>query len=151
MEDQRKFNYVVILIVIRLITSIIIMIINYLVSSWIEEKISLEKSLVFNLFIVSLIFETLGIVILALSIVMIYQHEGIRNYYKYLIIISLSIDVGLTIYYFVRFFAISCFAPGITLIHFIFTLISFLLIGLLVIKNFSTPESKISNKNRKDR
>ena len=131
MKNENRFKYLSSSVGARLTTLIIVILINYSVILWIENKISLEKPVVLNLFILSLVLEICGFPIIISSLIFLVRLQGINRYYKVAIMIPISIEFIINIYYMLRFFGFSCFAPGITLIGVPFALYSLIFVIFL--------------------
>jgi len=131
MNNEYRFKYLTIATIIKIVTLIIVILMNILVIIWIENKISLERSLIINIFIISLILEIIEIVLVIISLIILVRLQGINRYHKSAIMIPISIELIIYIYYLVRFFGFLCFAPGILLINIPFVVISFICVLVL--------------------
>ena len=132
MKIEYRFRYITITTIIKTTTFTMVILMNILVTLWIENKLSLERSLMLNIFIISLILEITEIILVIISLILLVRLQGINRYYKGAITIPTSIELIIYTYHLVRFFGFLCFAPGILLINIPFVIIS--LIGVLVLQ-----------------
>lgn len=132
MNNEFRLKYISITIITRLVTLIMVILINILMILWIENQLSLERSIILSFFIFSLILEIIGVLLVMFSLILLVKLQGINRYYRVAIMIPISIEFIVYIYYLVRFFGFLCFAPGILLINIPFILLS--LICLLILQ-----------------
>lgn len=132
MKNEYRFKYLAISVMFRIATLMIVVIINVLVILWIENIISLQKSIILNLFVLSLILDIFEVLMVIFSFLLIIRLEGIDRKFKVAMITPLSIEVISIIYYLIRFFGYSCFAPIITFFSFPFALISLICIKIII-------------------
>ncbi len=132
MKNEYRCKYLAISVMVRIATLTIIVIINVLVILWIENIVSLQKSIILNLIVLSLILEIFEVLMVILSSLLIIRLEGIDRKYKVAMITPLSIEVVSIIYYLIRLFGYSCFAPIITFFGFPFALISLICIKIII-------------------
>ena len=131
MKNEYRFKYFSILIITRTITLIFVILMNILVTSWIENKISLERSFILNIFIFSLFLEIIEVLLVIISLILLLRLQGVNKYYKAAIMIPISIEFIVYIYHLIRFFGFLCFAPIILLINLPFVLISLICVQIL--------------------
>lgn len=132
MKNEYRSKYLAISAMVRIATLMIVVIINVLVIFWIENILSLQKSIILNLFVLSLILEIFEVLMVMFSFLLTIRLEGIDRKYKVAIITPISIEVISIIYYLIRFFGYSCFAPIITFFSLPFALISFICIKIII-------------------
>jgi len=131
MKNEYRFKYFSIVIITRTITLIFVILMNILVTSWIENKISLERSFIVNIFIFSLFLEIIEVLLVIISLILLLRLQGVNKYYKVTIMIPISIEFVVYIYHLIRFFGFLCFAPSILLINLPFVLISLICVQIL--------------------
>ena len=131
MKNEDRFKYLSIAIITRTIILIIVILINILVTLWIENQFSLEQLIIINIFILSLILEIFGVLLNVFSLIILVRFQGINRYYKAALMILISIELIVYIYYLIRFFGFLCFAPGILLINLSFVSLSLIFVLML--------------------
>ena len=132
MKNEYKFKYLAITVMVRIATLMIVVIINVLVIFWIENILSLQKSIILNLFVLSLILEIFEVLMVMFSFLLTIRLEGIDRKYKVAMITPISIEVISIMYYLIRLFGFSCFAPIIIFFSFPFALISLICIKIII-------------------
>ena len=132
MKNEYRSKYLAISVMVRIATLMIVVIINVLVILWIENILSFQKSIILNLFVLSLILVIFEVLMVIVSFLLIIRLEGIDRKYKVAMITPISIEVISIIYYLIRFFGYSCFAPIITFFSLPFALISLICIKIII-------------------
>ncbi len=134
MKNESRINYLTILNVVRIFSSMVVLIANEAFVLWIEKKLALQYSIILGVILLSLILELLGVLNVIFSIFLIVRFKGIYRKYKSVIITFISIEVILTSYYLIRLLVLSCFAPSMLYFSFPFKLFSLICIILIRIK-----------------
>ena len=99
MKIEYGFKYLTITTILKVATLIIIILMNIVVTLWIENDLSLERSLMINIFIISLILEITEIILVIISLIILVRLKGINRYYKGVIMILISIEMIIYIYH----------------------------------------------------
>jgi len=128
MNNRKRYNLLVVLVILNVIITIISFIISLILILWIKQLVSLNQLVLTGLYLFLLIFEPIRTLIMFISGIITLRIKIINRKFKVPIITALLFGIGFNIIFLIRFYGFACFAPVYSFSCMIFIYISFVLI-----------------------
>lgn len=128
MNNRKKHNLLVGLIISNVFLTIIVFIINLLLILWINQLLFLNQIFLTGLYLFLILFEPIRTLIMFISGIITLRIKTINRKFKVPIIAALLFGIGFNIIFLIRFYGFACFAPVYSFSCMIFIYISFVLI-----------------------
>ena len=128
MNNKQRYNFLVRLLILEMIISLILFIIDLILTLWINNTFYLNYTVYILLTTFLISFEFIRIMSMVISETLIIRIKMIDIKFQLAIITTLLIGIGFNIIFLVRLFGSACFTPVYSVASTIFICISFVLI-----------------------